>query len=181
MSTGISVRNGISSALGQARQNVKGNRLNFNLMEPVVHVQCRLGEGVAVTALAEGDWVSIEDDRCYPLSADKPFGGIFHTMSQGPLRITVDCILRGAVHVKLEGLSVEHRRGTVVCADLTGSRPKLNVLGNGVKVGVLYAIENLELCRGIVLFKKDGDPRPFAGIYEARSEGRMEIVPSTGR
>ena len=59
--------------------------------------------------------------------------------------------------------------GTPVHAELaTGSRPRLNVLGHGPKIGTLYQAESVERGIGIVLFKADFDERPFASVYEPK-------------
>jgi hypothetical protein len=162
--TGSNVVSGISAALDQARKGMRANLKDFNFIVPIAYASFKLGEGVALDAIAQGDLVSVEHERCYPFSEEKPFAGVCHTLSQELRGVFVTVVVRGAFHHILQGLTVEHHRGTLVHAEPGERRQPLNVLGRGIVIGQLFQAESLERSVGIVCFKAASDAQPFPDV-----------------
>lgn len=163
------IESGISAGLDQARRNTRAKMRTFNSIVPMARATYKLGDGVPVDAIAQGDFVSVADGRCYPLSEGKPFGGICQAFSQEARGVFVTVITRCALNHILRGLTAEHRRGEVVYADRDeAGKELLNVSHQGVAIGQLYAIENIERCVGVICIKAASDAIPFPDIYPPR-------------
>lgn len=160
---------GISAELDEARQHLRLNTKHFNTVEPLQRTTLPLHPQEPLDGIVQGDLVSELDGKCCSFEQCLPFAGIAETIGQdNKFRVIVSVYRRGCFHGRIEGLGPESRRGTLVYAEPGERTQPLNVLGRGVLIGALYAVESLELGVGIVCFKASDDEEPF---LNARSEG----------
>jgi hypothetical protein len=160
---------GLGAQLDEARQGLRGNYRAFNTVEPKKQMTLPLHPEEPLDGIVQGDLVSELDGKCCSFEERLPFAGVAGNVGQdNKSRMIVSVFTRGCFHGRVEGLSRESRRGTLVYAEPGEHTQPLNVLGRGVLIGALFAVESLDRSIGIICFKASGDEEPF---INARSEG----------
>lgn len=157
----------IYSVAGSERDNELrgGCRLNartFNtgLARERVRIPLGLSKDIRHADLVNGDLVSVKDGKIVPLDASLPFSGIIEGVGEVSGRYVASVTTRGAIHVKVTGLSPSTREGTKVYA-LPGTRTVFTLEDNGVEIGEFLAAENLERGMAIVGIRVPSDSRRF--------------------
>ena len=155
------------SGAGSQRDNELrgGCRLNvrtFNSGVPRERVRIPLGlsKDIRHADLVNGDLVSLKDGKLVPLDASLPFSGIIEGVGEESGRYVASVTTRGAVVVKVTGLSPATREGSKVYA-LPGARTVFTLEAQGVLVGEVCAIESLERGMAIVGVRVPSDSRQF--------------------
>lgn len=160
---------GIGAQLDEARQGLRCNYRAFNTVETKKQMTLPLHPEEPLDGIVQGDLVSKLDGKCCSFEESLPFAGVAGSVGQdNKSRMIVSVFTRGCFHGRVEGLSRESRRGTLVYAEPGERTQPLNVLGRGVLIGALFAVESLERSLGIICFKASGDAEPF---LNARSYG----------
>lgn len=163
------VRSGIGARLDDARQGIRSNMKHFNGVEPTARTTVLLHPDEPLDGIVQGDLLSEVDGACCSLEEGLPFLGVAEAVGEDNLsRVSVSVYTRGCFHGRPEGLGPDSRRGTPVYAELGKRTQRLNVLGKGVLIGALYAVESLERGTALICFKASDDEEPF---LNARSEG----------
>jgi len=163
------IMGGVSAKLDEARKVLRLNAKHFNTVEPLKRAELHLHPEEPLDGIVRGDLVSALDGKCCSFDETLPFAGIAENVGQdNKSRVIVGVFTRGCFHGRVEGLGPESRRGTLVYGEPGERRQPLNVLGKGVLIGALFAVESLERGIGIICFKASNDEEPF---LNARNEG----------
>ena len=157
----------IYSGMGSERDNELrgGCRLNartFNSGVPRERIRIPLGlsKDIRHADLVNGDLVSVRDGKIVPLDASLPFSGIIEGVGEESGRYVASVTTRGAVVVKVTGLSPATREGSKIYA-LPGKRTVFTLENKGVEIGELLAAENVEREMAIVGVRVPSDTRRF--------------------
>lgn len=109
----------------------------------------------------EGDLVSLKDGKITPLNLTLPFGGVLDKVGEDKGVYLASVFVRGAVCVRVHGLTGETRQGTKVYASPAGPTQVFSLAEGGCLVGIICAIENLGRGTANVGFHLADDARPF--------------------
>jgi hypothetical protein len=123
---------------------------------------------------AEGDLVSIQGGKIVPLDPALEFAGIIEKIGEDKGKYMASVTTRGAICVKVAGLSAETHQGEKVHAMPAGHTQVFSLANEGVLIGEICAIENLERGMAIVGIRLPLDNRRFelGGPRPSRS-GRL--------
>ena len=119
-----------------------------------------LSQAIQHRDLVGGDLVSLKEGKIVPLDRSLPFSGIIESVSEDRGRYIGSVTTRGAIVVRVEGLSPETRSGSRVYA-LPGIRTLFTLDDNGVEIGEVLAVESVERERAIVGVRVPSDTRGF--------------------
>ena len=110
--------------------------------------------------LVGGDVVSLREGKLVPLDASLEFAGTVENVAEDRGKYVASVTTRGAIVVKVTGLSPETRSGSRVYA-LPGIRSVFTLEEKGVEIGELLAVESVERGMAIVGVRVPSDTRRF--------------------
>jgi len=110
---------------------------------------------------ANGDFASIVQGRLEPLDESREFAGVIEQIGEGRGGYEAAVLTRGALHLKVHGLNSETPEGAKVFARSAGRTQLFSLEAQGVLIGEILAVENLERGIAIVGIRTAGDTRPF--------------------
>ena len=110
--------------------------------------------------LVGGDLVSMKEGKLVPLDPSCEFAGVLENVAEDSGRYKGSVTTRGAIVVRVEGLSPETRSGSRVYA-LPGIRTVFTLDDKGVEIGEFLAAESLERGMAIVGVRVPSDTRRF--------------------
>lgn len=110
--------------------------------------------------LVGGDLVSLKEGKLVPLDPSCEFAGVLENAAEDRGRYIGSVTTRGAIVVRVAGLSPATREGSKVYA-LPDKRTVFTLEANGVEVGEVLAIESLERGIAIVGVRVPSDTRRF--------------------
>lgn len=133
---------------------------------------------VAHHSLVRGDLASKDQAGCgMPLTANLPFAGLGRAVGEDFKGYVCSLFVRGAMCVKVEGLSGDVKIGSKIFAKRAGIGELFTSNGPGVEIGTLLAVESLERSIDVVGFKLADDPRPLRLLGTERVE--MDFRPDS--
>lgn len=142
---------------GGARQNLK----QFNDGVARERVMMPLGLDAEHRDLVKGDLCSIQGGCIVPLADGLPFGGIIDAIGEERGRYVCSVWTRGAMCIHVSGLLKETRMGAPIYALRRDGRETFSLDGQGIAIGEILAVENMERGMGIVGFKRADDANRF--------------------
>ena len=110
---------------------------------------------------AGGDFVSIVQGMLVPLDEAQEFAGVIEQIGEDRGKYVAAVLIRGALHLKVNGLRPETAEGAKDYARPAGQTQVFGLEAQGVLIGEVLAIENLEREMAIVGIRTPGDTRPF--------------------
>ena len=143
---------------GGSRQNARTFNMGINPERTMIPLG--LNKNIRHTDFAPGDLVSLEGKKIVPLDPLLGFAGILENVGEDTRGYVATVTTRGAIVVRVTGLSPETRQGAKVFA-LSGKRSEFRLEEPGVLVGEICAVENLETGRAVVGIRLPADARRF--------------------
>lgn len=143
---------------GGCRLNVR--TFNTGLARERAVIPLGLSKEIRHADLVDGDLVSLTQGKLVPLDPSLEFAGIIEGVGEERGAYVATVTTRGAIHVKVTGLSPETREGSKVYA-LPGTRTVFTLEEQGALIGEVCAIENVERGMAIVGVRVASDTRRF--------------------
>ena len=108
-----------------------------------------------------GDFVSTIQGMLVPLDESREFAGVIEQIGEDRGTYVASVLTRGALHLKVHGLNPKTPDGAKVYVRPAGRTQLFSLEAQGVLIGEILAIENLERGMAIVGIRTFGDIRPF--------------------